>query len=113
VKHAWKEKQIDIQLIDSKENPADTLTKALPKVDFETLLYESFLRIATALSLSVQIGIGIGVGFVSSSKRTDSDNAVAILKKDSYNKGTKWLDIKYQFVKHAWNWNRSWLRVIQ
>jgi hypothetical protein len=32
---------------------------------------------------------------------TDSDNAVAILKKDSYNKGTKWLDVKYQFVKHA------------
>jgi hypothetical protein len=32
---------------------------------------------------------------------TDSDNAVAILKKDSYNKGTKWLDMKYQFVKHA------------
>ena len=37
VKHAWKEKQIDIQLIDSKENPADTLTKALPKVDFERI----------------------------------------------------------------------------
>jgi hypothetical protein len=33
---------------------------------------------------------------------TDSDNTVAILKKDSYNKGTKWLDVKYQFVKHAW-----------
>jgi hypothetical protein len=32
---------------------------------------------------------------------TDSDNAVAILKKDSYNKGTKWLDIKYQFVKYT------------
>jgi hypothetical protein len=37
VKHAWKEKQIDIQLIDSKDNPADALTKALPKVDFERL----------------------------------------------------------------------------
>lgn len=32
---------------------------------------------------------------------TDSDNAVTILKKDAYNKSTKWLDIKYQFVKHA------------
>jgi hypothetical protein len=64
-----KTKQIDIRLIDSKENPVDVLTKALPKVDFERhlvpLLYESFLRIATALSLSVQIGIS----FVSSSKR--------------------------------------------
>jgi hypothetical protein len=37
VKHAWKEKQIDIQLIDSKDNPADALTKALPKVDFERI----------------------------------------------------------------------------
>jgi hypothetical protein len=37
VKHAIKTKQIDIQLIDSKENPADTLTKALPKVDFERI----------------------------------------------------------------------------
>jgi predicted type IV restriction endonuclease len=34
---ALKTKQIDIQLIDSKENPADALTKALPKVDFERL----------------------------------------------------------------------------
>lgn len=32
---------------------------------------------------------------------TDSDNAVSILKKDAFNKGTKWLDVKYQFVKHA------------
>jgi hypothetical protein len=28
VKHAMKTKQIEIQLIDSKENPADALTKA-------------------------------------------------------------------------------------
>lgn len=37
VKHAWKEKWIDIRIIDSKNNPADALTKALPKVGFERL----------------------------------------------------------------------------
>lgn len=37
VKHAWKEKWVDIRLIDSKNNPADALTKALSKVDFERL----------------------------------------------------------------------------
>ena len=33
---------------------------------------------------------------------TDSDNAVAILRNDAYKKSTKWLDVKYHFVKHAW-----------
>jgi ribosomal 50S subunit-associated protein YjgA (DUF615 family) len=37
VKHALKTKQIEIHLIDSKDNPVDALTKALPKVDFERL----------------------------------------------------------------------------
>ena len=37
VKHAWKAKWIDIRVIDSKSNPADALTKALQKVDFERL----------------------------------------------------------------------------
>jgi hypothetical protein len=37
MKHTIKTKQIDIQLIDSKENPADTLIKALLKVDFERI----------------------------------------------------------------------------
>lgn len=32
---------------------------------------------------------------------TDSDNAVAILKNNAYKKSTKWLDVKYHFVKHA------------
>ena len=33
--------------------------------------------------------------------RTDSDNAVAILERDSYHKSTKWLDLRYNFVRQA------------
>jgi hypothetical protein len=42
----------------------------------------------------------------------DSDNAVAILKKDVYNKGTKWLDVKYQFVKDALKQKQISIRLI-
>ena len=43
---------------------------------------------------------------------TDSDNAVAILKNDAYKKSTKWLDVKYHFVRHAWRENWIDIRVI-
>lgn len=43
---------------------------------------------------------------------TDSDNAVAILKNDTFKKSTKWLDVKYHFVKHAWKANWIDIRVI-
>lgn len=43
---------------------------------------------------------------------TDSDNAVAILKNDAYKKSTKWLDVKYHFVRHAWKENWIDIRVI-
>ncbi|KAI3281062.1 hypothetical protein DTO002I6_9976 [Penicillium roqueforti] len=32
---------------------------------------------------------------------SDSDNAVSIMKKDNYSKGTKWVDARYHFVRHA------------
>jgi hypothetical protein len=32
---------------------------------------------------------------------TDSDNAVTIMKKDNYSKATKWIDVRYHFVRHA------------
>ena len=35
--YAWRQNWIDIRIINSKDNPTDALTKALPKVDFERL----------------------------------------------------------------------------
>ncbi|KAJ5685886.1 hypothetical protein N7536_008505 [Penicillium majusculum] len=43
---------------------------------------------------------------------TDSDNAVAILKNDAYKKSTKWLDVKYHFIRHAWKENWIDIRII-
>ncbi|OQD69300.1 hypothetical protein PENPOL_c002G08114 [Penicillium polonicum] len=43
---------------------------------------------------------------------THSDTAVAILRNDAYKKSTKWLDIKYPFVKHAWKEKWVDIRII-